>query len=208
MIDGGKVDAARDIDLLDFYVSGDFNVGDLPLNVRIGKQVVNWGEATFILNGISSWSPFDVSAFRRPGSEVKEGLLPIWGAYASLGLPYDLSLEAFYQLEWEHVQLDRPGTPFSGADTIPVGSDGHGNLGGRAWVTGGRSGGGFLNRNCSTPNALSTGFDANYLAAGQTNFVCGAGGTFAAIDYATDLPIGESEFNRLLLRGGTAVLVA
>jgi len=204
LIDGGKVDAARDIDLLDFYVSGDFNVGDLPLNIRLGKQVVNWGEATFILNGISSWNPFDVSAFRRPGSEVREGLLPIWGAYASLGLPYDLSLEVFYQLEWDHVQLDRPGTPFSGADTIPTGSDGHGNLGGRAWVTGGRSGGGFLNRNCSTPNALSTGFDANYLAAGQTNYVCGAGGTYAAIDYATDLPIGESEFNRLLLRGGTA----
>ena len=204
LIDGGKVDAARDVDLLDFYVSGDFSMGDLPLNVRIGKQVVNWGEATFILNGISSWSPFDVNAFRRPGSEVKEGLLPIWGAYASLGLPYDLSLEAFYQLEWDHVQLDRPGTPFSGSDTIPTGSDGHGNLGGRAWVTGGRSGGGFLNRNCSTPNALSLGFDANYLAAGQTNYVCGAGGTYAAIDYATDLPIGESEFNRLLLRGGTA----
>jgi len=204
LIDGGKVDAARDIDLLDFYVSGDFNVGDLPLNVRLGKQVVNWGEATFILNGISSWNPFDVSAFRRPGSEVKEGLVPIWGAYASLGLPYDLSLEAFYQLEWDHVQLDRPGTPFSGSDTIPTGSDGNGNLGGRAWVTGGRSGGGFLNRNCSTPNALSTGFDAAYLAAGQTNYVCGAGGTYAQIDYAIDLPVGQSEFNRLLLRGGTA----
>lgn len=119
LIDGGKVDAARDVDLLDFYVSGDFSMGDLPLNVRIGKQVVNWGEATFILNGISSWSPFDVNAFRRPGSEVKEGLLPIWGAYASLGLPYDLSLEAFYQLEWDHVQLDRPGTPFSGSDLLP-----------------------------------------------------------------------------------------
>ena len=102
------------------------------------------------------------------------------------------------------MQLDRPGTPFSGADTIPTGSDGNGNLGGRAWVTGGRSGGGFLNRNCSTPNALSTGFDAAYLAAGQTNYVCGAGGTYAQIDYAIDLPVGQSEFNRLLLRGGTA----
>ena len=77
--DGAEVDVARDIDLLDFYVSGDFNVGDLPLNVRLGKQVVNWGEATFILNGISSWNPFDVGAFRRPGAEIREGLLPVWG---------------------------------------------------------------------------------------------------------------------------------
>ena len=198
----GYPDAVRDIDLLDFYVSGDFNVGDLPLNVRVGKQVVNWGEATFLLNGISSWNPFDVNAFRRPGAEIKEGLLPVWGAYASLGLPYDLSLEAFYQLDFEPLQLDRPGTPFAGSDVARVGSGTGGNERGTSWLTGGRSGGGFLNRNCSTPDALTALFDARYLAAGETNFVCGAGGTNPFIDYATDLPIGQSEFYRLLLRGG------
>ncbi|MBO6543019.1 MAG: DUF1302 domain-containing protein [Alphaproteobacteria bacterium] len=198
----GYPDAVRDIDLLDFYVSGDFNVGDLPLNVRVGKQVVNWGEATFLLNGISSWNPFDVNAFRRPGAEIKEGLLPVWGAYASLGLPYDLSLEAFYQLDFEPLQLDRPGTPFAGSDVARVGSGTGGNERGTSWLTGGRSGGGFLNRNCSTPDPLSLAFDARYAAAGETNFVCGAGGTNPFIDYATDLPIGQSEFYRLLLRGG------
>ncbi len=195
----GKPDAARDIDLLDFYVSGDFNVGDLPLNVRLGKQVVNWGEATFILNGISSWNPFDVNAFRRPGSEIKEGLVPVWGAYASLGLPYDLSLEAFYQLDFEPISLDRPGTPFSTSDVARVGAGTGGNEDGGSWVTGGRSGGGFLNRNCSTPDALSLAFDAAYAGAGQTDFVCG--GTNPYIDYATDLPVGQSEFYRLLYRG-------
>eukprot|EP00439_Symbiodinium_sp_Y106_P088289 s1_g825.t1 len=200
----GYPDAVRDIDLLDFYVSGDFNVGELPLNVRLGKQVVNWGEATFILNGISSWNPFDVNAFRRPGAEIREGLLPVWGAYASLGLPYDLSLEAFYQLDFEPIALDRPGTPFSTSDVARVGSGTGGNENGVSWLTGGRSGGGFLNRNCSTPDALSGAFDLAYAAAGQTNFVCG--GTNAFIDYATDLPIGQSEFYRLLLRGGAADL--
>eukprot|EP00439_Symbiodinium_sp_Y106_P088017 s1_g553.t1 len=203
----GYPDAVRDIDLLDFYVSGDFNVGDLPLNIRLGKQVVNWGEATFILNGISSWNPFDVNAFRRPGAEIREGLLPVWGAYASLGLPYDLSAEFFYQLDFEPLQLDRPGTPFSGSDIARVGSGTGGNEDGLTWLTGGRSGGGFLNRNCSTPNALSTAFDAAYTAAAAgtpslNNFICG--GTNAFIDYATDLPVGQSEFYRLLLRGGTA----
>ena len=203
----GYPDAVRDIDLLDFYVSADYTVGELPLNVRIGKQVVNWGEATFILNGISSWSPFDVNAFRRPGAEVKEGLLPIWGAYASLGLPYDLSLELFYQLEFDEIQLDRPGTPFAGSDVARVGSGTGGNEGGETWLTGGRSGGGFLNRNCSTPNALSAAFDARYALASaadptQANYVCG--GQNAFLDYAVDLPIGQSEFHRLRLRNGTA----
>ncbi|MBD3667994.1 MAG: DUF1302 domain-containing protein, partial [Kangiella sp.] len=202
--DGARVDAARDIDLLDFYVSGDFNVGDLPLNVRLGKQVVNWGEATFILNGISSWNPFDVNAFRRPGSEIKEGLLPVWGAYASLGLPYDMSLEAFYQLEWEEVSLDRPGTPFSTSDVARVGSAWGGSFGAKSFVTSGPDGAGFLNRNCSTPDALTAGFDTAYTTAGLTNFVCG--GTNAFLDYTADLPIGQSEAFRLALNGGTGDL--
>ncbi|MEQ9519238.1 MAG: DUF1302 domain-containing protein [Parvibaculum sp.] len=199
----GYPDAVRDIDLLDFYVSGDFNVGDLPLNVRLGKQVVNWGEATFFLNGISSWNPFDVNAFRRPGSEVKEGLLPVWGAYASLGLPYDLSLEMFYQLDFEPLQLDRPGTPFAGSDVARVGSGTGGNENGVAWLTGGRDGGGFLNRNCGQPHALTAAWDAGYAGAGLTQFSCAAA-TNPFLNYATDLPIGQSEFYRLQLNGGTA----
>ena len=200
----GYPDAVRDIDLLDFYVSGDFSVGDLPLNVRIGKQVVNWGEATFILNGISSWSPFDVGAFRRPGAEVKEGLLPIWGAYASLGLPYDMSLELFYQLEQEALTLDRAGTPFAGSDLANLGSGTGGNEGGETWVTGGRSGGGFLNRNCTSgATALSPLWDAAYVANGLSQFSC-TGGTNAFLDYGTDFPIGNSEFYRLLVNNGTA----
>lgn len=204
--DGARVDAARDIDLLDFYVSGDFEVGGLPLNVRLGKQVVNWGEATFMLNGISSWNPFDVNAFRRPGAEIKEGLLPVWGAYASIGLPYDLSLEAFYQLEFEELSLDRPGTPFSGSDVARVGSAVGGSFGAKSFVTSGTDGGGFLNRNCSTPDGLTAGFDAAYTTAGLTQFVCGAGGTNAFLDYTADLPIGQSEAFRLALNNGTGDL--
>ncbi len=199
----GYPDAVRDIDLLDFYGSGDFNVGDLPLNVRLGKQVVNWGEATFILNGISSWNPLDVNAFRRPGAEIKEGLLPVWGAYASLGLPYDLSLEAFYQLDFEPIALDRPGTPFSTSDVARVGSGSGGNEDAATFVTSGTDGGGFLNRNCSQPHSITAAFDAAYEAAGLSQFSCSAG-TNAFLDYQVDLPIGQSEQYRLDLNGGTA----
>ena len=127
------------------------------------------------------------------------------GAYASLGLPYDLSLEAFYQLEFEELKLDRPGTPFSTSDVARVGSGTGGNLGAATWVTGGTTGGGFLNRNCSTPDALSGAFDAAWGGAGQTNYVCG--GTNPFIDYATDLPIGQSEAFRLSLNGGSPDII-
>ncbi len=191
--DGAEVDVARDIDLLDFYVSGDFNVGSLPLNVRIGKQVVNWGEATFILNGISSWNPFDVNAFRRPGAEVREGLLPIWGAYASIGLPYDLSLEAFYQFEFQELQLDRPGTPFATSDVARVGSQLGGNVGGVAFTSGSQRSGSFK-RNCDGTTTLG-GFFAPGCAQGDGSF----------IDYRDDIPIGINEQVRLANGDRTAI---
>ncbi len=188
---GAKVDAARDIDLLDFYVSGDFNVGELPLNIRLGKQVVNWGEATFILNGISSWNPFDVNAFRRPGAEIREGLLPVWGAYASLGLPYDLSLEAFYQLEFQELQLDRSGTPFATSDVAKIGSEFGGNVGGVAFTSGSQRSGSFK-RNCTTTAGISLD---GILGAGFDPGCAQGDGSF--IDYQDDIPFGINEQVRL-----------
>lgn len=152
-LNDGKADAARDINLLDLYVSADYNVGDLPLNVRLGKQVISWGESTFLLNGVNSVNPIDVNAFRRPGAEIKEGLVPVWAVDASIGLPYNLSLEAFYQLQWAGYELDRPGTPFSTSDVVSTGT-----YNGTSFLTG--SPGGNMLRNCSAPNSVSAAFDA------------------------------------------------
>lgn len=158
----GKADAARDIRVLDFYASGNFDVGGLPLTVRAGKQVINWGEGTFLLNGVNGAMPIDVGAFRRPGAEVKEGLLPIWALNASIGLPYNISLEGFYQLKQEEYLLDRPGTPFSTSDVVSKGSGIGGNLNAISFLTGGP--GGAMLRNCSSPTTVSAAFDAAWAA--------------------------------------------
>jgi len=197
--DGAKTDTARDIDLLDFYVSGDFNVGDLPLNVRLGKQVISWGEGTFFLNGINAINPIDVSAFRRPGVEIKEGLLPVWAVYGSLGLPYDLSLEAFYQLEWEEFQLDRPGTPFSGSDVLFQSSQRGGNQNATSFITGGNPTTGSF-RDCGglAGNPIAAAIDAALVAAPGTFFdneTCSGTNPFA--NFTTNLPIGQAEANLL-----------
>lgn len=110
-------------EVLDAFVFGTFTVSDTPIDVRLGKQVISWGESTFIGNSINVINPVDVSAFRRPGAEIKEGLLPVNMAYASLGLTYALTLEAFYQLEWEKTQLDPCGTYFSTSDVIADGCE-------------------------------------------------------------------------------------
>ncbi|WP_460163739.1 DUF1302 domain-containing protein [Pseudomonas sp. S2_F03] len=62
---------------LDAYVWKDFQVADHPLNVKVGNQVLSWGEALLIQNGINVINPLDISAFNRPGVEIKEGQLPV-----------------------------------------------------------------------------------------------------------------------------------
>jgi hypothetical protein len=205
-LNDGYADAARDVRLLDFYVSGNYDVSGMPLNVRLGKQVISWGESTFLLNGVNSVNPIDVNAFRRPGAEIKEGLVPVWAIDASIGLPYNLSLEAFYQLQWEGYQLDRPGTPFSTADVT-----GTGTYGGMGFLTG--SPGGNMLRNCDPLRSVSAAFDAAWAGAGNALRDCSAD----AVDYTqynptvpglggwTALTGGNSEAFRLAM-GDSAVV--
>ncbi|WP_339488624.1 DUF1302 domain-containing protein [Pseudomonas sp. EL_65y_Pfl2_R95] len=109
------------IELLDAYVFGDFELGDHPLNARLGNQVVNWGEGLFFQNGINAINPVDIAALRRPGSQLKEALVPVPMLYANFGLTDNLSLETFYQLQWESSTLEGCGTYFSSNDYISDG---------------------------------------------------------------------------------------
>ncbi|WP_420801355.1 DUF1302 domain-containing protein [Pseudomonas chlororaphis] len=120
--DSGRDSAAQasGVELLDAFVYHNYLLGDLPGSVRAGKQVVSWGESTFIGNSINAINPADVAALRRPGSEIKEGLIPVNMLYVTQGLTENLSVEAFYQLEWEKTVLDNCGT-FFGGDTAPKG---------------------------------------------------------------------------------------
>ncbi len=199
------------IELLDLYVSGNFNLGDLPLNVRVGKQVVSWGEGTFQLNGINVVNPIDVSAFRRPGAEVKEGLLPVPLAYMSLGLPSNLSLEAFYQFKFEPYQVDSTGAPFSGADILTdFNTNGLGNLNGTTYTSGSLFSG--TRRNCLGNSDNLSGSFSNGSGDGTTGVntggvsgavgmgllsapTCVAGST---LDYMTPDTLGFTELSRNL----------
>ncbi|SDL40274.1 DUF1302 domain-containing protein [Pseudomonas indica] len=118
--EGAKASGAQ---LLDAFIYHNYAIADMPGSVRLGKQVVSWGESTFIQGGINSINPVDVSAFRRPGAEVKEGLIPVNMFYVSQSLTDNLSVEAFYQLEWDQTVVDNCGTFFSQPDVIADGCD-------------------------------------------------------------------------------------
>lgn len=114
-------DAGRGAELMDAFVYADYDIGRTPVTVRAGRQVLSWGESTFIQGGVSSINPVDASAFRKPGAELKEGLLPVNMLYTSIGISMDVTLEAFYQLEWEKTRSDPCGTFFSTTDFVADG---------------------------------------------------------------------------------------
>jgi hypothetical protein len=114
-------DEANDIvsdggELLDLYAYFRTDVGGHALTLRAGQQVLSWGESTFIPNGINSINPIDVAKLRTPGSELKEALLPVNMVSGSFSVTDNLSLEAFYLLDWKRTRIDPPGTYFSTND--------------------------------------------------------------------------------------------
>ncbi len=153
----------RDFDLLDAFVYGDFAVGDSSnLSIRLGKQVLSWGESTFIQNGINSINPIDVSALRVPGSELKEAFLPVPIADINISLNENISLEAFYQFKWDNTEPEASGSFFSTNDAASPGGDhlfiGFGNYLFRDDPTQGAVAGGNVFPVDRYPNPLLNGF--------------------------------------------------
>ena len=114
----------KDLDLLDAYAAATFDVDDTIVDMRLGRHVLNWGESTFIPNGINAINHFDVSKLRLPGSELREALLPV-GMVSVATAPASgaVSMEAFYQLDWEKTEIDPVGSYFSVTDYVGPGAE-------------------------------------------------------------------------------------
>lgn len=107
--------------LLDAYAYNTFYMDDTPVQVRLGRQVVNWGESLFI-QGVNQINPLDVPALRRPGTELKEALIPVWMGYVNIGLPAGISMEAFYQFKYENTAVEGCGHYWSVTESA-IGQD-------------------------------------------------------------------------------------
>lgn len=117
--DETKDRAGRDAKILDAFAYINGYAGDNPYSVRIGKQVISWGENAFIQTGITNAiNPADISQAVLPGTEVKDILLPQGAVFGSLGLTESVTLEAYYQYEWQRTIAPATGTFFSGNDFI------------------------------------------------------------------------------------------
>ncbi|MFK7160174.1 DUF1302 domain-containing protein [Marinospirillum sp. MEB164] len=111
-------DARRGIDLQDAYIWGEFELAGRPAQVIFGRHVLNWGESTFIQGGQNAANPIDVPALRRPGAEIRDGLLPVTMLSGSIALDEAgaWTVEGYYQFEWQRTRADACGTYFSNND--------------------------------------------------------------------------------------------
>ena len=107
-----------DVVLLDAYAYGRFDLGGMKSALRVGNQVVSWGESTFIPNSINSINPVDVSKLRAPGSELKEAFIPTPMIWLSQQVGQGLSVEAYAQANWQKTRLDPRGSYFSTSDVF------------------------------------------------------------------------------------------
>ncbi|GAA0691018.1 DUF1302 domain-containing protein [Marinobacterium maritimum] len=113
-----------DVEMLDYFVYAGADLAGHDTTLRVGSQALNWGETLFLLGGVAtSQGPVDATGFNQPGSELKELFMPVEQVAFQTSLTDSISVEAYYQWEWEKHRLDAAGSYFSTADIIDAGGE-------------------------------------------------------------------------------------
>ncbi|MRV70247.1 DUF1302 family protein [Duganella sp. FT92W] len=118
-------------EILDAFVFAGFEAGDMPVNVKLGRHTLYWGESlSSPVHGISfGQSSVDfIKAYSVPGSDAKELFLPRAAASVQMSPTTELSLAAQYFLDWKPARMPGSGSflgffdyAFQGAETFILG---------------------------------------------------------------------------------------
>jgi hypothetical protein len=111
----------KDIGLLEHYLSAQFRVGDVPVQLRLGDQVINWGESSFLRFGVDTINPLDLIALIQPATTARDLPIPqgmLWGAAT---ITENVAVEGLYQYDWQKVRVPPVGWFFSSNDLIGAG---------------------------------------------------------------------------------------
>ncbi|MGH8462063.1 MAG: DUF1302 domain-containing protein [Stenotrophobium sp.] len=110
--------AGTNFQMLDAFISGKFPLpGNHSLTLKLGRQTVSWGESTLlVINSINQANPINANNLLRVGFQLEEVFTPVGMLFASTDLGHGLSVESYYQYEWEPVEIPTPGTYFSFLD--------------------------------------------------------------------------------------------
>lgn len=123
---GTRQTAGRQAELLDAFVFAKATVGAVPVNLRIGRHALQWGESLFFgNNGIAgAMAPLDiVKAAAVPNSLVREIIRPVGQVSGTAELTPSLSAAAYVQYRWDKTRLPPAGSYFSAGDILDDGGE-------------------------------------------------------------------------------------
>jgi len=108
-------------ELLDAFAFAKIEAGEVPVNLRVGRHTVYWGESFLAYggaNGISAGqSPLDLGkALSMPGVELKEIFPPLNQVSAQVQPTKTLTIAGQYYLQWESNTFPEGGTYLGFAD--------------------------------------------------------------------------------------------
>lgn len=126
LADDARKDLSFKARLLDLWVSKSFQVGEQQARVRVGNQVVSWGESLFLPGGINSTNALDIMRLSQPGTQLKEVYLPAPMISAATGLGYGLNAEAYVQTNWNKSYFAPTGGYWSVVNGLGKGHDAYG----------------------------------------------------------------------------------
>lgn len=100
--------------LRDIYVYDRFSLGrESALNLKLGRQVLNWGTSQFFAGGINAAiNPTDYAAQVRPGALPEESRLPVGMLSASLASGKQWGVDGFVEYEFRPSVMPGCGTFF------------------------------------------------------------------------------------------------
>ncbi|GAB7528424.1 hypothetical protein PS3A_08320 [Pseudomonas sp. 3A(2025)] len=113
-------------ELLDAFIFGKTEIGDMPVSGRVGRYAMQWGESLFYgMNGIAGgMAPIDVvKGLSVPNTQFKELIRPVQQMSGQMQLTPDVSIGAYYQFSWEASRLPAAGSYFSNDDFFGDGAE-------------------------------------------------------------------------------------
>ncbi|BAL24278.1 DUF1302 domain-containing protein [Azoarcus sp. KH32C] len=113
-------------EILDAFVFGSVDLGDMSLSAKAGKHTVYWGEALLSpFHGVNyGQAPLDLRKLLSvPGTEAKELLLPRNAVSAQLVATPELSLNLQYFLDWKPFRIPEAGSFLGGFDMLVDGGE-------------------------------------------------------------------------------------
>jgi hypothetical protein len=113
-------------ELLDAFVFGKLQLGEVPVSARLGRHTLLWGESLFFgANGIAGgMAPLDLPKLLSvPNSQFKEIARPTGKLSMQVQLSSAVTVGAYVPYEWQKTRLMPAGAYLSGSDSLGPGAE-------------------------------------------------------------------------------------